>query len=55
MTALERFIQYVKVHTASAEDTEQTPTTERQFDLSRLLEKEMRELGLQEVYVDEHA
>ena len=55
MTALERFIQYVKVHTASAEDNEQTPTTERQFDLSCLLEKEMRELGLQEVYVDEHA
>ncbi len=55
MTALERFIKYVKVHTASAEDTEQTPTTERQFDLSRLLEQEMRELGLQEVFVDEHA
>ena len=55
MTALERFIQYVKVHTASAEDTEQTPTTERQFDLSRLLEREMKELGLQEIFVDEHA
>ena len=55
MTALERFIKYVKVHTASAEDTAQTPTTERQFDLSRLLEQEMRELGLQEVFVDEHA
>ena len=55
MTVLERFIQYVKVHTASAEDTAQTPTTARQFDLSRLLEREMRELGMQEVYVDEHA
>ena len=55
MTALERFIQYVKVHTASAEDTEQTPTTERQFDLSRLLEREMKELGMQEIFVDEHA
>ena len=55
MTALERFIQYVKVHTASAEDAAATPTTERQFDLSRLLEKEMRELGLEEVYLDDHA
>ena len=55
MTALERFIQYVKVHTASAEDTTETPTTERQFDLSRLLEREMRELGMEEVCVDEHA
>ena len=55
MTALERFIKYVKVHTASAEDTAQTPTTARQFDLSRLLEQEMKELGLQDVFVDEHA
>ena len=55
MTALERFIQYVKVHTASAEDTTETPTTERQFDLSRLLEREMKELGMEEVFVDEHA
>ena len=55
MTALERFIQYVKIHTASAEDVGETPTTERQFDLSRLLEREMRELGMEEVFVDEHA
>ena len=55
MTALERFIKYVKVHTASAEDTAETPTTARQFDLSRLLEREMTELGLQEICVDEHA
>lgn len=55
MTALERFIHYVQIHTASAEDTEATPTTERQFDLSRLLERELRELGMQEVYLDEHA
>ena len=55
MTALERFIQYVKIHTASAEDVGGTPTTERQFDLSRLLEREMRELGMEEVFVDEHA
>ena len=55
MTALERFIRYVKVHTASAEDVSETPTTERQFDLSRLLEREMKELGMEEVFVDEHA
>ena len=55
MTALERFIHYVQIHTASAEDTEATPTTERQFDLSRLLERELRELGMREVYLDEHA
>ncbi|MBR5342498.1 MAG: peptidase T [Oscillospiraceae bacterium] len=55
MTALERFIKYVKIHTASAEDTAETPTTQRQFDLSIELEREMRELGMEEVYVDGHA
>lgn len=55
MTALERFIRYVKVHTASAEDTDATPTTERQFDLSRLLEREMKELGMEDVHLDGHA
>ncbi|MBR3293382.1 MAG: peptidase T [Oscillospiraceae bacterium] len=55
MTALERFIHYVKIHTASAEDTNCTPSTQRQFDLSRVLEREMKEMGMQEVFVDEHA
>ena len=55
MRAYERLIRYVQVHTASSEDTSVTPTTERQFDLSRLLEKEMKDLGLEGVFVDEHA
>ena len=55
MRAYERLIQYVQVHTASSEDTSVTPTTQRQFDLSRMLEKEMKELGMQGVFVDEHA
>ena len=50
MRAYERFIQYVRVHTASAEDADTTPSTRRQVDLSRLLAEEMRQMGLQEVY-----
>ena len=55
MKAYERLIRYAKVHTASSEDLSRTPTTERQFDLSRLLAREMIEMGLSEVYEDEHA
>ena len=55
MTALERFLIYVKIHTASSENTERTPTEEREFDLSRVLEKEMKSLGMERVSVDEHA
>ena len=55
MTALERFLTYVKIHTASSERDDRTPTEEREFDLSRVLEKEMKELGMERVFVDEHA
>ena len=55
MKAYERLIRYAQVHTASSEDLSRTPTTERQFDLSRLLGEEMRAMGLQEVWEDEHA
>lgn len=55
MRAYERLINYAKVHTASIEDSEQVPSTERQFDLSRMLAKEMEELGLEGIFVDGHA
>ena len=55
MTALERFLTYVKIHTASSEETDRTPTEEREFDLSRVLEKEMKEIGMERVFVDEYA
>ena len=55
MRAYERLVKYVQVHTASSEDTSVTPTTQRQFDLSRMLAKEMEALGLEGVLVDEHA
>ena len=54
MRAYERLIRYAKVHTASAEDAALVPSTERQFDLAHLLEQELKELGVQDVYVDEH-
>ena len=55
MTALERFVKYVKIHTASSDDLERTPTQEREFDLARVLGEEMKALGMERVLVDEHA
>lgn len=52
--ALTRFLRYAKVHTTSDEATGTSPSTERQFDLARILEKELRELGLQNVELDPH-
>ncbi len=52
--ALTRFLRYVKVHTTSDETTGTHPSTERQFDLARLLEGELKELGLENVELDEY-
>ena len=53
---LERFLRYVKVWTESdgvAADKGVFPSTERQFDLARMLEGELKALGLEEVQVTE--
>lgn len=51
---LERFLEYVKVETTSSEESSSTPSTPSQFELAKLLTKELRELGLEDVEVDEH-
>ena len=51
---LERFLRYVKIDTQSGEDTEANPTSAKQLDLTRLLEQELRELGLEDAAVHEH-
>ena len=55
MELKERFLRYVKVHTASSEEATDTPSTPWQFDLSRLLEQEMLQMGMEKVFVDDHA
>lgn len=54
MRASERFIGYAKIHTTSSEETGTHPSTECQFELARLLEKEMKDVGLQGVRLDEN-
>ena len=54
MRAYQRFLDYVKIHTTSDYRSPTHPTSARQFDLARLLEGQMRQLGLQDVRVDEH-
>ncbi len=49
----DRFLRYVKIHTKSDESSETVPTSARQFDLARLLEKELREIGCEKVRCDD--
>ncbi|MBO8152116.1 MAG: peptidase T [Candidatus Neomarinimicrobiota bacterium] len=52
---LERFLRYVKIDTQSREEVEDKfPSTEKQKELSKLLVKELRELGLEDAEMDEY-
>ena len=55
MRAYERLLRYARIHTASSETGEGTPSTACQFDLAKLLAEELRAMGAAEVYTDEHA
>lgn len=52
-SAMDRFLRYVEIDTQSAEDQSTVPSTKKQFDLARLLEKELTALGVQNVRVSE--
>lgn len=53
MKAYERLLKYVVVRTPSDENSETVPSSVCQFDLARLLEAEMKELGLTDVILDD--
>ena len=50
----ERFLRYVRIDTQSDPDSEATPSTEKQKDLSRLLAQELNEMGVEEAYMDDY-
>ena len=49
----ERFMRYARVFTQSKEGVADTPSTPCQWDLARLLQKELEEMGASEVVLDE--
>ena len=54
-TVLERFLRYIAVDTQSEDEKETIPSTQKQFDLARMLADELREMGAEDVRLDEHA
>jgi len=50
----ERFMRYVRIDTQSDPESNSTPSTEKQKELSKLLFKELRGLGLTQVETDEY-
>jgi len=45
----ERFLRYVKIDTQSDESSEEVPSTAKQLSLLRLLEQELRDMGVEDV------
>jgi tripeptide aminopeptidase len=53
-TCVERFLRYVTVDTQSREGSETYPSTPGQWDLLRMLFKELQELGAEDVELDDN-
>ncbi len=50
-SAMDRFLRYVRIDTQSAEGAGKFPSTEKQLVLARLLESELKALGVQNVRI----
>ena len=51
---IDRFISYVTVDTESDPNNPAFPSTEKQWNLARILEKELKNIGLKDVELDEN-
>jgi tripeptide aminopeptidase len=51
---IERFIRYIKIDTQSARKSDTYPSTAKQLDLAKILERELKELGLNDAAIDEY-
>lgn len=53
--AADRFLRYIRIGTSSDEDSGTTPSTITQFDLAKVLVKELRDIGIpdEDVYFDD--
>ena len=54
MKVEERLLKYVSYWTTSDEECAQIPSSERQFELGKVLEQELRDLGLEKVTLTDH-
>ncbi|TXK74189.1 peptidase T [Mesonia sp. HuA40] len=52
---IERFVSYVTIDTESDPNSETTPSTQKQWDIANKLVQELKDMGLKDVSIDEHA
>ena len=51
---MERFLRYVSYDTQSEDDAEEMPSTKKQLVLGKLLRDELKQMGAENVRMDEH-
>ena len=54
-SVVKRFLRYIAVDTQSAAEKDVIPSTAKQFDLAKILVEELKEMGAQDVKMDDHA
>ncbi len=52
-TVTDRLLEYVTIYTTSDEESESTPSAVRELNLSRILEAELKEMGLKKVLLSD--
>ncbi len=52
---IERFVSYVTIDTESDPNSKTTPSTQKQWDIANKLVQELKDMGLKDVIIDEHA
>lgn len=53
-SVIDRFIRYVKIDTESARKSDTFPSTKKQLNLAKLLEGELKDLGLSDAAIDDY-
>lgn len=53
-TLIERLVRYAKIDTQSNAESDTCPSTPGQWDLLHLLEKELKEIGMEDITLDEN-
>ena len=52
---IDRFVSYITVDTESDPESNTTPSTEKQWNLANALVKELKQIGMEDVTIDDHA
>ncbi len=52
---IERFVKYIKIDSKSDPESTATPSTEIQWNIARVLVEDLKEIGMEDVTIDDHA